>query len=425
MASKHPEAMLISAMLETGDHITAPARGITPQMFHVHRDEWKFLFGYIKRRRRIPSRAAFSAKFPNFKIQKVDDVEHFTDEVKQTHIKHSLITILDESAEGLTTSMDMNEVLSSLHSDVLNLQSDVLGQTGDSDIIVNWKDIYQDVSERVLRVEEKGMAGIPTGFDTLDEKTGGVQPGEYWVIAARLGQGKTWTGIRMATTAAYAGYSVQYFSLEMTRTQMALRAHTFMSSKYGKEVFRHMDLKDGKNFELSHYRKFLRSLKKHLPGRFYVDDSSSGKVSPLTIAAKIEKNKPDIVFIDYLTLMDKDSEGWDAIASLSSEIKQICQRYNMPVVVLAQINRAGISQNSPPSTEHISQSDKIGQDADAVVTLTKRSERVIQFRLAKYRHGQDQGTWYTEFKPNTGMFTEVSGNDAYDLMEADAEQDES
>ena len=425
MASKHPEAMLISSMLETGDHVTAMARGITTAMFHVHEDEWAFLQGYIKRRRRIPSSAAFKAKFPGFKVHPVDDVEYFTDEVKQSHIKHTLIGILDQAAEGIDISIDMNSVLTGLHAEVLNLQSEVLGQTGDSDIIMNWKPIYQDVSDKVDRVKDHGMAGIPTGFDTLDDRTGGVQPGEYWVVAARLGQGKTWTGIRMATTAAYAGYRVQYFSLEMTRSQMALRAHTFMSSKYGQEVFKHLDLKDGKNFDLRHYRKFLRGLKNHLPGAFFVDDSSAGKVSPTTIAAKIEKNQPDIVFVDYLTLLDKETEGWDAIAGLSTEIKALCQRYNMPIVVLAQINRAGIFGNEPPGSEHIAQSDKIGQDADAIVTLTKRSESVIQFKMAKYRHGEDQYKWFTKFKPNTGYFEEVSANDAYDLIQEDDEDDES
>ena len=59
------------------------------------------------------------------------------------------------------------------------------------------------------------------------------------------------------------------------------------------------------------------------------------------------------------------------------------------------------------------------QDADAVITMAQQSKRVLKMRLAKYRHGQDGGTFYVEFAPNTGRMVEVSGDVAKDIIDED------
>lgn len=421
MAS-HPETLLISAIIRSRDHVTPMTNGIKQSLFHLHPEEWQWIERYIRLRRRTPSRQAFKNKFPGFTILAVDDVEFYCDEVKQSHVRHTLIDLMDDTADRIESSSDMMDAVKHLHSEVIALTAQVAGQEFDTDIADSWKGIYEDVADKVARVEEKGMPGIPTGFTTLDERTGGPGPGDYWVIAGRLAQGKTWTGIRMGCAAAFAGYSVQYFALEQSRTQIALRVHTFMASEYGKSLFKHIDLQQGKNFRLKDYRNFLKSLKSHLPGKFYVNDQSSGRVSALTIAAQIELHQPDIVFVDYLTLMEKDSDEWQSIASLSADIKSLSQQYQIPIVVLAQINRSG-GGKEPPGTEYIAQSDRIGQDADAVITLTKRTPHVIKMKLAKYRHGQDGYTWWCKFSPNTGHFDEVTGDEAQDIMDNDMEDD--
>ena len=133
----------------------------------------------------------------------------------------------------------------------------------------------------------------------------------------------------------------------------------------------------------------------------------------------IERNNPDVVFIDYLTLMDT-GDDWRATANLSGQIKSLAQRYQVPVIVAAQINRSGVGKE-PPGPEHLSSSDSIGQDADAVVTLKQMSDRVVKMRLAKYRHGKDNEVWWCAFKPNTGHFEEITGDEAQDMINEDYE----
>ena len=72
-----------------------------------------------------------------------------------------------------------------------------------------------------------------------------------------------------------------------------------------------------------------------------------------------------------------------------------------------------------PGAEHLAGSDGIGQDADLVMTLKQMSKSVIKMKLAKYRHGMDGQEWYTEFSPNSGVFVEISGDEAQDLIDED------
>ena len=183
-------------------------------------------------------------------------------------------------------------------------------------------------------------------------------------------------------------------------------------------MFKSMDLMHGKNFDLVAYKRFLKELSGKLDGRLVVDDTSRGRVSPSSIAAQIERNRPDIVFIDYLTLMNAGGDDWRAMAELSGEIKGIAMRYEVPIVAAAQINRMAIG-NDVPGAEHLAASDAIGQDADAVVTMRQMSQRVIKMKLAKFRHGMDGQAWFNEFSPNTGRFEEINGDDAKDLMDED------
>lgn len=424
----NPEILLISSMLRTKDHMTAIASGINSSLFHDYQDEWKWMEKYISKHRRVPSKKAFSAKFPNTEILKADDVAHFVDEVKESHTRYQLIETANEIAESIKAEDDPTSIMKRLHGEIITMESEISGESELYEVTGSWDETYVMVRERAGRVADLGQAGISTGYETLDLATGGIFPGHYWVIAGRLGQGKTWTMIRIAVEAMMNGQRVQYFSLESNRHQVAMRVHTFLSSMFGKETFRNMDLTKGENFNVLEYKKFLRNLKEEMDGRFYINDQTRGMVSPLTIAATIERNQPDVVFVDYLTLLETSTkdDDWIGVAKISASLQNMAQRYNVPVIVASQINRSGGAGNAqtPPGSEHLSRSDAIGQDADAVLTMKQVTKHTARMRLAKYRHGRDGQVWWCSFKPNTGEMEEITGDEAADIRDMDLEEDE-
>jgi len=418
------EAMLISAVIRTGDILTPIKQGVTPDLFNGNRHEWEFIDDYYRQHRKPPSQTLFRRKFPKFDLEEVDDTDYLIEDVKRDHARRILIETLKSSADDLSDEADPLEVAERYASSLTALQTTLSGRKDEIDLVADWEDVYKVAHTRWERRQHYGLPGIPTGFKIVDDNTGGISPGEYWVLAARLGEGKTWTGIRMACAALGAGWRVQYDALEMTRAQTAFRMHTFLSREIRErnEHFRNSDLTLGKGYNLIEYREFLESLNDHVTGAMFISDTGRGRVTSSKIAAQIERNSPDVVFIDYLTLMDKE-DGWEGIMKLSGEMKAVAQQYNVPVVVLAQINRGGINRSSkePPRTEHLAGSDAIGQDADAVITMAKQSENVMRLRMAKYRHGKDGYQWYAKFDPNNGSYEEVSHDEAVSMIDIDEE----
>ena len=420
----NPEIYLISSILRDEDMVVALKAGLSIDQFHACPDEWEWMERYYLKYRKAPSKVAFKQQFPEFPVKAVNDTAHYAAEVRKNHARQSLTKTMRDVADYIAGG-DIDAAVRQMHSSIISISSAMGDGTNDSDIVTSWEDTYAEVEKRVERVSEHGMAGVPTGFTTLDERTGGPQPGHVWIVGARLGQGKSWTMMRMATAAIIEGYNVQYNALEQTRAEVAMRVHTFLSSEVGKELFRNLDLMQGRNFDLKAYKDFLKSLRSNVQGRMHVSDTSRGRVSPLTIAAQIERNNPDIVFIDYLTLMEKSGDGdWKSIARLSGEIKTIAMEYQVPIVAAAQLNRTMGLSKEPAGPEALAQSDAIGQDADAVITMRQMSNSVLQMKLAKYRHGLSGFRWYTQFQPTAGIFTEVSYERALELKDGDDEADD-
>lgn len=418
----HPEALLISAVVRSKDHATLARQNVSANLFHVFDEEARWLEQYILRSGKTPSKAALRQAYPDFTIYSVDDVEHWCEEVRKSHKRQSLVDLMDE-ALNLVDAGDEDSALRTLATGIVSVNATSGGMNTDYDVMEQWEEIYGIVADRVDRVRATGFAGIPTGFASLDFITGGWQPSWFCVIAARLGVGKTWTAVRSAWEAARTQHSVCYFSLEQSRFQIGMRVHAFGSRQYARQAFNPMDLNKGTGFDLRDYKKFLQELRdKKGQGKFFINDSSRGQVTPASIGAIVEAKQPDIIYIDYLTLLGATSDDWRGTAKLSSDLQTIAQRYNVPIVALSQVNRLGISKE-PPGAEHLSQADAIGQDADLVLTMTQRSQNVMKLKLAKFRHGPGGITWHAKFSPGTGEYDEITESEAITQIEADGEDD--
>lgn len=68
------------------------------------------------------------------------------------------------------------------------------------------------------------QAGVPTGFQEIDEVTKGLQPGQMVVVAGRPAMGKSTLGVDFARSAAIHHHDTTIlFSLEMSKVELAQR----------------------------------------------------------------------------------------------------------------------------------------------------------------------------------------------------------
>lgn len=405
------EAMFISALLRGGDPAPLNRHGITPQLFDVHKDEFKWIWRYFVKYGKLPRKEGFRAKWPHCKLYINDDIDAAADELKQEYCRRAMTDLLDESIDTMLSG-DIAKAMETLGTDLLRIQAVLQDAPEDLDIAEDTDKIYKEILNRVEKLKNTGSAGIPTGFETLDLATGGSQPGWYCVLGARYGMGKTWTLVKMACEAVINGYSALYYTLEQPEHQIAFRTHSFFS-RYLKspEVFNNMDLQRGSGFDLIEYKKFLESMQEDLKGRLVINGARRERVSPMTVAAGIERTEPDIVFVDYITLMAmKGDGGWMSVAQLSADLQQLSQRYNVPIWVGSQFNK----QNE------LAKSDNIGMDVDLFMAqkqLPDRGGPVISMEIEKFRHGMGGQKWFNHFDPGAGIFDEISGDEAQTIIQ--------
>jgi replicative DNA helicase len=408
-------------MLRKKDHVLPAARGVTSEMFHGYREEYEWIEDYIAQHRRTPSIGAFRDAFEEVAIKNVDDVEEYIERVRQAHsvkiVRNGLQQIINE-----LKNENVTEAIKKMTAAAVAAEASIQGHGSDGDIFKEYGDIKDEVLRRKERSEKTGFAGIPTGFPTLDELTGGIQPGWFVLISARAGIGKTRSLIRMACAAAFSGYTVQYDALEQTRPEIAMQVHSFASSEFGHSVFKSLDLAQGKGFETGTYLKFLQSMKETIQGKMHVADGTRGSITPMTMAAQIERNRAEILFLDFLTLLE-GADDWQSTANLSTEIKRMAQRYRIPIVSAAQVNRKGEGSREQ-GLDTIAGTDRLGQDADLVINARKFSKSVIVMTVVKFRHGPEGQQFYLKFDPNMGVMEEITYEQAMDLKDKDSDREE-
>lgn len=420
--ARNPEQQLLSSIIATGDPKTAMAHGVSETMFNNYSDEWLWVLGYQSKYGKSPSRMAFKRQFPDFVLLKTsNETDFWSDEVRRSYTKHLLVSTVNRIADSLADD-DIDTAIKTALSDIIRIAAST-GTEHDGNIFASFDDVIADVESRVTRASATGSSGIPTGISAIDDETGGSNPGELLILGARLGSGKSWVMQYMGAHAAAAGYNVQFDALEQTRAQVTMRIHNLLSSSVGKQIFQSAQLMKGKGFSLREYKKFVYLLKTSMKGQLHVSDTSRGMVSTTTIMSQIERNNPDIVFVDYITLLAKSGPDWQGVAQLSSELKSLAGRYQIPIWAASQLNRAdGNVRNGIPGTEALSQSDAIGQDADMVVTQRLMSARVIGMMMAKYRNGHSGFKWYMHFEPDTGTLKQITYGKAMDLQDEDKDR---
>jgi replicative DNA helicase len=197
--------------------------------------------------------------------------------------------------------------------------------------------------------------------------------------------GKTAMAVNtVALNVARTGKAVLVFSLEMGRVKLVQR----MVCAEGRVDSRRMDDDKLEPDEWSRLIVAAQSLK-GLP--VYVDDQSDSTMATILakarrIASKVRKLPAPgedgkhlelgLVVIDYLQFVcvedGKHRTREEAVASISRDAKRLARRLDVPVLMLAQLNR-GVEQrtkkNAQPRLSDLRESGAIEQDADGVIFL--------------------------------------------------------
>ena len=291
--------------------------------------------------------------------------------------RRQIIQIANDAIGQAEQDNDLEDVLNGMTSSLHSVSQSAEVSRG----LVHISDTLGEVIESV-ESDEPDTSGVTTGLRALDDSIGLLRAGQSIVLAGRPGMGKTAAALGMAKGAAKAGHGVAFFSQEMPRKDLATRliSDVIWSSTSPipyRDIMRHgVD-----NFLLDAYQKtrLKEGRDKIESWPLFIEDQSSMSVAG--IYARCQelrhrlKNTPhslDIVFIDYLGLMKSSGNHKNnrvqEVGELSRDIKQLAKRLEVPVVVLAQLNRGVESRdNKRPILSDLRDTGEIEQDADMVI----------------------------------------------------------
>lgn len=251
--------------------------------------------------------------------------------------------------------------------------------------------------DRIEAAHQRGgaVSGLSTGFADFDKLTGGLQPGEMIVIAARPSVGKSSLAMNIADHVAVdLRLPVGVISLEMTAQSLVSR---LLCSRARVNL---ANIRDGFLAERD-FGKITGAAGKLKDAPLYIDDTRG--LTVLQIRAKFrrwwQQHRIKLGIIDYLQLATAGGR-WESrqqeVAAISCGVRNIAGELGIPILVLAQLNRDVEREKSrKPRLSDLRESGAIEADADLVGFLYRpehddddESEACrVNLLIAKQRNG--------------------------------------
>jgi replicative DNA helicase len=232
------------------------------------------------------------------------------------------------------------------------------------------KDVIKKSVEVIENFHEyQGVSGVPSHFAELDKLTAGFQRSDLIILAARPSMGKTALALNIARNAALdSGIPVGFFSLEMSKEQLAMRllcSEARVDSQKIRTGF--LSTQEG--------AKMIQAASAFMEAPILIDDTPA--ISALELRAKARRMMAErglgMVIVDYLQLM-RGREGTERreqeISEISRALKALAKELYIPVVALSQLNRKVEERHDKrPQLSDLRESGAIEQDADVIAFI--------------------------------------------------------
>ena len=270
------------------------------------------------------------------------------------------------------------------------------GKQGFSGIQPLLKEVVERIEVLYSQENPSDVTGIATGFNDLDQKTSGFQPGDLIIVAGRPSMGKTAFSLNIAEHVALElKKPVAVFSMEMGGSQLAMR----MLGSVG-QLDQHK-VRTGRLLD-EDWSKLTNALGKLNDAPLYIDESAALNALELRARARRlhrQHNDLGLIIVDYLQLMSSTGHGENRateISEISRSLKALAKELQVPVVALSQLNRSLEQRpNKRPVMSDLRESGAIEQDADLILFIYRdevynpetEDKGIAEIIIGKQRNG--------------------------------------
>ncbi len=333
--------------------------------------------------------------------------------VKDKALMRNLATAAGDIQESVFEGVgSASEIMENAEKKIYALRN---GNTGDSlqhigTVLVNVFDRLDELSQ-----SDSAFPGVTTGLRDLDKKINGLNKSDLVILAARPAMGKTSLALNMALSVAKkTDKTVVFFSLEMSREQLALR---LLSNE---SFVDNTKLTTGKLSD-EDWTKIGIASSALSQTDIRVDDNPSISVAEMSAKCRRLDNL-GLVVIDYLQLMtsaggkqnSNNANRVQVVSDISRALKIMAKELNVPVICLSQLSRANESRTDKrPMLSDLRETGAIEQDADEVMFIYRddyynpntEEKNVAELIVAKNRHGET-GTVKVQWLPQFTTFAD-------------------
>lgn len=407
------EKALVCKIIASGQLQEAVARGLREDLFRDDecRDVYVWLLAHQRKYRTPPSMAAVRDAKPKFEFLHLDDsLEYFMDRF----VVMAKRRLAQEMVVELAHACDDPERAEHIDLEFLEV-SRQLANLVPTTQVSRFKDGMSERIDRYEADEKVGkMPGVPFGFPFLDAKTGGLQRHEFATVAAFSGVGKSTFLVALAFNIFMSDYTPLYVSLEMEEALLH-RKWDAMAAKLDYIKLKHLRLPQNQLVRWRQTREELQAKRGEIP----VLDSIR-HCTPDTIYAEGVRHKPDVILVDYVSLMrsarptNRHTTLWQTVTEITQDLKQVARTLKIPIIAAAQTNRSG--QKDGADLDNIGYALSIAQDSDIYIGLHSdpelRAERKMKIMLLKNRDGP-LGEFFARWDHESLNYRDIDAGDEY------------
>jgi len=348
-------------------------KGLNDTLFLFHLEKWQYIKTYYKQYKKLTLEVlkGIYANIPTEKEIKSYDLDFLIERMRNRFLKNQMVSVLETTSNDLIKNTPVRNIIDRHLGDIRKLTT-VLGVGHDINLTKDAMSRYEELERRRTKVKNQGLVGITTGIEVLDNYTGGVLPNDVWIVVGRTGMGKSWLLLKMAVEAWKAGYTPLMINLEMGQYEIGFRMDTLISKQ-----FSNIGLMQGKisDIDIKEYKKFIeKNLSKNRDFWLITRAKDSTRFTMIDLEAKIIEYEPDIVFVDYLNLLNtttKFSSIWEKVTVLTRDMKAIARR-GTPIIVVVQAGRGAARKSGYlPKIHQIAHSDSVGRDSDKILSISR------------------------------------------------------
>jgi replicative DNA helicase len=383
--------------------------GLRDRIFHAHRDRYRALADALDAEEKPPPSPPDWTPTPT--------PETAAETLRDLSRRRRLARLLDDAATRIQNEDELSaaQLLEDLEARAAAIRGEV--ETDNAGRLRYADDLVPSVLGKLKQARERyqhtgrGIRGVPSGLERLDDILGGFQPG-LTLLSGGPGVGKTSLAFQIAADAAQAGTPALYVAFENSPEQLTLKGISAEAEINSQTVSRGEQPMDDLRPAAQRWHDKTRRLG-------FIEGRGDLRIGQIRGKAQRLMNRFEatrcLIVVDYLQLYAKSAEHFQGmtvaarVELMGDQLGNLGKRLRSPVLAISSQTREGYGSGGGATTlDTLKESGDLEYMAEAVAFLTEADDRMAQpparavdLTIAKNRHGE-VGSINLLFRPDLG-----------------------